>query len=78
LENIAAQEELKTERKAYISDGLDIEGRDFECPFCHRMFEKWGIHNISPENTDNIHPSVERDINLRKPNMNSWRSLNPT
>jgi hypothetical protein len=34
---------LKKELKAYTPDGLDIEGRDFECPFCHRMFERWGI-----------------------------------
>jgi hypothetical protein len=33
----------KKERKAYTPDGLDIEDRDFECPFCHRMFERWGI-----------------------------------
>jgi hypothetical protein len=33
----------KKEIKAYTPDGLDIEGRDFECEFCHRMFERWGL-----------------------------------
>jgi hypothetical protein len=33
----------KKEHKAYTPDGLEIEGRDFECRFCHRKFERWGL-----------------------------------
>jgi hypothetical protein len=33
----------KKERKAYTPDGLEIAGRDFECEFCHRKFERWGL-----------------------------------
>ena len=33
----------KKERKAYTPDGLEIAGRDFECQFCGRKFERYGL-----------------------------------
>jgi hypothetical protein len=33
----------KKEHKAYTPDGLQIAGRDFECEFCHRKFERYGL-----------------------------------
>lgn len=33
----------KKERKAYTPDVLGIPGRDFECQFCHRKFERYGL-----------------------------------
>ena len=33
----------KKERKAYTPGGPEIAGRDFECEFCHRKFERYGL-----------------------------------
>ncbi|KIM74450.1 hypothetical protein PILCRDRAFT_92611 [Piloderma croceum F 1598] len=58
----------KRERKAYAPDGLNIEGRHFECPFCHRMFERWGIlYHLRGKHTNKILPSIDQDANLRTP-----------
>jgi hypothetical protein len=33
----------KKEHKAYTPGGPEIAGRDFECEFCHRKFERYGL-----------------------------------
>jgi len=44
---------------------------DFECEFCHRKFERYGlIRHLLGKHTNNILPSVEQDKNLCKAKKN--------